>query len=65
VLDLIGNLRDRLSHRPADMVLDGNPADLGQVPVDLQISVSLGLLRGAPWPSPFAPSWGAPMLPRA
>jgi hypothetical protein len=37
-LDLIGNLRDRLSHRPADVVRDRNPADLGQMPVDLQIS---------------------------
>jgi hypothetical protein len=38
VLDLIGNLWDRVSHGPADMVRTGNPADLGQMPVDLEIS---------------------------
>jgi hypothetical protein len=39
------NLRDRLSHRPADVIRDGNPADLGQVPVDLQISAVRGEKR--------------------
>jgi hypothetical protein len=38
VLDLIGNKWDRVSHGPADMVRNGNPADLGQMPVDLEIS---------------------------
>jgi hypothetical protein len=42
LLDLIGNLRDRVSHGPSDVVRDGNPADLGQVPVDLQISAVRG-----------------------
>jgi hypothetical protein len=38
VFDLIGDLRDRVAHRPANMVYNGNPADLRQVPVDLEIS---------------------------
>jgi hypothetical protein len=38
VLDLIGNLWNGVSHGPADMVGNGNPADLGQMPVDLEIS---------------------------
>jgi hypothetical protein len=42
VLDLIGNLRDRVSHGPSDVVRDGNPADLGQVPIDLEISAVRG-----------------------
>jgi hypothetical protein len=42
VLDLIGNLWNRISHRPADVVRNGNPADLGQMPVDLEISAVRG-----------------------
>jgi hypothetical protein len=42
VLDLIGNLWDRVSHGPADMVGNGDPADLGQMPVDLEISAVRG-----------------------
>ena len=38
VLDLIGNKWDRISHGPTDMVCNGNPADLRQMPVDLLIS---------------------------
>jgi hypothetical protein len=41
-LDLIGNLRDRLSHGPADMVRNGNSTDLGQMPIDLEISAIRG-----------------------
>jgi hypothetical protein len=42
VLDLIGNLGDRVSHGPANMVCNGNSADLGQMPVDLEISAVRG-----------------------
>ena len=38
VFDLIGDLWDRVAHGPANMVCNGNPADLRQVPVDLEIS---------------------------
>jgi len=38
VLDLIGNLRDRVADGPADMLCNGNPADLCQMPVDLKIA---------------------------
>jgi hypothetical protein len=38
VFDLIGNLWDRVADGPANMVRDGNSADLRQALVDLQIS---------------------------
>jgi hypothetical protein len=38
VFDLIGNLWERVADGPANMVCNGNPADLGQMLVDLEIS---------------------------